>query len=173
MFIQLIAGKTIEEQIEELKEEIKKKKKIIQEIKGESNNFLKEKNNDKPKEEAINKVDLDKRIERLEQLVNILFNKQNIPIGNDSSKQKETINIDNINDTKKNEPRFKEKEAEKTVDNIFSVNDDIHNFDDDELEKFIRSTKISPGLKKTNLPPTPTEIKKSSEATGVSIFKEP
>ena len=41
MFIQLIAGKIIEEQIEELKKEIEKKKKIISEMKGENNNFLK------------------------------------------------------------------------------------------------------------------------------------
>lgn len=186
MFIQLIAGKTIEEQIEELKKEIEKKKKIISEMKGENNNFLKEKNNDKSNEEKNNhnsqeekKIsdDLDKRIERLEHLVNeirnAMFNKQNIPIGNAVSDKKEIKNNDNHNEVNQNEPRFKEKDSEKKVDNAFTVNDDIHNLDDDELEKFIRSTKIPSEPQKPNPTPLPIESKKNIETHNISIFKEP
>lgn len=117
-------GEMIEDQVNELKKEIERKKIIIQQMKmndeNSSNNSIIQ------IEQRQNKII--QRIEKLEnsikEIKKTIFSNQNVPII--ESKHEESV------------PRFKEKETVKLENNKFQ------NMDDDELEKFIQSTKTEP-----------------------------
>lgn len=122
-----VEGEMLTEQINELKKEIERKKSIILQLKSNDEHL----NNDSfLQTEKITQTlnDIINRIENLENSVKDIkqkiFSNQNIPIV--EKKQEELI------------PRFKEKES------IPLVNHKFQSMDDDELEKFIHSTKNEP-----------------------------
>ena len=121
-----VKGEILTEQINELKKEIERKKSIIQQLKTNDDLY----NTSFPQTEQIKQTlnDIIFRIESLEKSVKDIrqkiFTNQNVPIV--EKKQEELI------------PRFKEKESVQKVEHKFQ------SMDDDELEKFIHSTKNEP-----------------------------
>ena len=121
-----VKGEILTEQINELKKEIERKKSIIQQLKTNDDLY----NTSFPQTEQIKQTlnDIIFRIESLEKSVKDIkqkiFTNQNVPIV--EKKQEELI------------PRFKEEESVQKVEHKFQ------SMDDDELEKFIHSTKNEP-----------------------------
>ncbi len=121
-----VKGEILTEQINELKKEIERKKSIIQQLKTNDDLY----NTSFPQTEQIKQTlnDIIFRIESLEKSVKDIkqkiFTNQNVPIV--EKKQEELI------------PRFKEKESVQKEEHKFQ------SMDDDELEKFIHSTKNEP-----------------------------
>ena len=121
-----VKGEILTEQINELKKEIERKKSIIQQLKTNDDLY----NTSFPQTEQIKQTlnDIIFRIESLEKSVKDIkqkiFTNQNVPIV--EKKQEELI------------PRFQEKESVQKVEHKFQ------SMDDDELEKFIHSTKNEP-----------------------------